>query len=195
MDLGGMNYLAHLFLSSATDDAIVGSLLGDFVKGDDYNNYPKLVCDAIILHRHIDAFTDAHPIPIKSRRRLNPAHRHTRGIMVDMFYDHFLARNWLTYTDVPLGIFTDRVYSALTSANYPLPDKLRMMMPHMIRDDWLQSYAEVEYIGWALAGLSKRRNVGDLAAGLDDLKKYYKELEADFTAYFPELIAFVAESG
>jgi acyl carrier protein phosphodiesterase len=114
--------------------------------------------------------------------------------MIDLFYDHFLAINWLTYTDVPLRIFTGRVYSALTTAHYPLPDKLRLMMPYMIRDDWLQSYTEVKNIGRALAGLAKRRNVGDLAAGLDDLNKHYKELEADFTAYFPELIAFVAEA-
>ncbi len=193
-----MNYLAHLYLSSHSDAALVGALLGDFVKVDHYRRYPAPVARAIILHRSIDSFTDAHPLHRASRRRLDARFRHTRSLLVDLFYDHFLARDWDRWANQPLALFTKRVYAAMQAVDHPLPPRLERMLPYMVADDWLASYRELENVGRALAGLSRRLQVPNhLNQGLAELTANYDELESDFLAFWPELTGFVAreESG
>ena len=187
-----MNYLAHLYLSDGTPESLVGSVLGDFVKGDDHNGYHPDISRAIVLHRQIDIFTDAHPIHRRSRGRLGAHHRHTKGILVDIFYDHFLAKNWRTYADSPLEEFTAAAYRALEAHYSILPTRLKGILPHMIAHDWLRSYRDIENIGFALSGLSRRltrRN--ELAQGLEELRQNYGDLEGDFHEFFPQLVEYV----
>ncbi|MEE9464213.1 MAG: ACP phosphodiesterase [Candidatus Neomarinimicrobiota bacterium] len=188
-----MNYLAHLYLSSHSDAALVGALLGDFVKLDHYRCYPAPVAQAIILHRRIDSFTDAHSLHRASRRRLDGRFRHTRGLLVDLFYDHFLARDWNRWASQPLEAFAQRAYAAMEAVDHPLPPRLERMLPYMVADNWLASYRDLENIGRALAGLSRRLQVPNhLEEGLPELTSHYRDLERDFLAFWPELTAFVA---
>jgi acyl carrier protein phosphodiesterase len=106
-------------------------MLGDFVKGDDYNGYSPDIRGAILLHRQIDIFTDAHPTHRRSKTRLDSRHRHTKGVLVDIFYDHFLARNWSEYTDSTLKEFTTLVYRALQAHMPILPPRLKRILPGM----------------------------------------------------------------
>ncbi|UCH11128.1 MAG: DUF479 domain-containing protein [Fidelibacterota bacterium] len=187
-----MNYLAHLFLSDGSDESLVGSLLGDFVKGDDYNGYSAGIRRAILMHRKIDTFTDAHPIHRRSRSRLSDSHRHTRGILVDIFYDHFLAKNWDDYAHEPLPAFTDRAYRVLKNHRDILPARLKKILPWMAADDWLLSYRDVANVGHALRGLSFRlKRENDLARGLEELERHYGEFEGDFREFFPLLVDHV----
>ncbi len=188
-----MNYLAHLYLSSHTDAALVGALLGDFVKADHYRHYPPAVAEAILWHRRIDSFTDAHPCHRASKRRLDRRFRHTRGLMVDLFYDHFLARYWDRWATIPLNEFAQRVYSAMQTFEGRLPTPLERMLPYMVADNWLCSYRELESVGWALAGLSRRLSATNyLAEGLPELGRNYTGLESDFQRFFPQLQQYVA---
>jgi acyl carrier protein phosphodiesterase len=183
-----LNYLAHLYLSDGTDESLVGSLLGDFVKGDDHNGYSEGIRRAILIHRRIDTFTDAHPVHRRSRGRLSDSHRHTRGILVDIFYDHFLAKNWDQYADETLPDFTNRVYRILEERQDILPPRLRKILPWMAADNWLLSYRDTANIGHALRGLSFRlQRENELAKGLDELEQNYAELEDDFQEFFPHL--------
>ena len=186
-----MNYLAHLYLSDGTPESLVGSLLGDFVKGDDHNGYSAGIQRAILIHRQVDAFTDAHPTVARSKRRLDPPYRHIRGILVDLFYDHFLAANWRDYAAMSLTDFTRQVYGTLWEYEHVLPERLKRMLPYMAGEDWLLSYREVENIGMALKGLSRRlsRSI-HLDRSLGDLRRCYAGLETDFRAFFPDLIAY-----
>ncbi len=188
-----MNYLAHFYLADGSPDALVGSLLGDFVKADDHADYPPEIQRAILIHRQIDSFTDAHPIVSRSKRRLSAIHRHTKGILVDLFYDHFLAANWGDYATVPLAEFTRQVYQALTDHETILPHRAQRMVPYMIDGDWLGSYTEVDNIGLALKGLSRRlTRPNSLGQGGADLQANYAALQSDFRAFFPELVEYVA---
>ena len=202
-----MNYLAHFYLatvpvnsgerpaslSDGSPDALVGSLLGDFVKGDDHNGYSPEIQRAILVHRQIDSFTDAHPVVSRSKRRLSNIHRHTKGILVDLFYDHFLAGNWGDYATVPLAEFTRHVYQTLTGYQAILPHRLQRMLPYMIADHWLGSYTEVANIGRALQGLSRRlTRPNNLGQGAGELETHYAALKSDFQAFFPDLRAYVA---
>ena len=190
-----MNYLAHLYLSEPTEQAWLGSLLGDFVKGPLDDRYAADITRAIVLHRKIDSYTDAHPLVLASRARISAARRRYAGIMVDMFYDHFLAKYWREFHDEPIGVFTARVYGILRSRHDLLPPRLQFMAPRMAQSDWLCSYANVASIHAALDRIGhrlKRRN--RLPGSADELVQHYNALEADFRAFMPQVRQFARQA-
>lgn len=186
-----MNYLAHLYLSVPTEEAWLGSLLGDFVKGPLDGRYGEAITRAIALHRRIDVFTDAHPMVLESKSRISAPRRRFAGVMIDMFYDHFLAKNWEEFHDEPLGTFTARVYGILSRHHATLPERLQAVAPRMAQWDWLGSYAEVGSIYTALNRMGQRlRRENRLLNSTDELVENYAEFEADFRAFMPEVAAF-----
>jgi acyl carrier protein phosphodiesterase len=186
-----MNYLAHLYLAPPGDDALLGSLMGDFVKGPLPGGYPPGIAHAMILHRRIDAFTDAHPRVRVSRERVSGPRRRFAGIMVDLFYDHFLARHWHRYCEERLDAFTRRVYALLAEREHTLPPRLREVAARMRETDWLGSYREIGNIHVALDRMSLRLRRGNrLRGAAEELEGKYDEFEADFRTFFPDLTHF-----
>ena len=185
-----MNYLAHLFLSKESSEAMLGAMLGDFVKGADKNNYPPNVRRGIELHRQIDSFTDAHEIVLAAKRQFAPERRRFAGIALDIFYDHCLAKNWSQFSAIPLRTFTNNVYETLKIQHEFLPEKMQQMAPVMIAQDWLASYEKLEWIELTLQRMSRRLTRGaPLADGIIDLRTNYQEFEQSFFRLFPEMIA------
>lgn len=186
-----MNYLGHLYLSPPEEDALLGSLMGDFVKGPVAGRYPPSIERAIVLHRRLDAFTDAHAAVRLSRSRISAARRRYAGIMIDMFYDHFLARSWAEFHPEPLEVFCGRIYEMLGRREVELPERLRLVAPNMARWDWFGSYAEVESIYAALNRISRRlKRENPLHGAADELLQNYAALEADFRAFLPDALAW-----
>src|SRR3954470_12617968 len=186
-----MNYLAHLYLSAPTEDAWLGSLLGDFVKGPLDGRYSQHITSAIALHRKIDTFTDAHPVVLRSKSRISAARRRYAGIMIDMFYDHFLASNWAEFHDEPIKVFTARIYEILRVRSAILPDRLNRMAPRMAQSDWLASYAHIDSIHMALDRMSHRlKRENRLLNSADELRDHYAELESDFRQFLPQVVEF-----
>lgn len=186
-----MNYLAHLLVCDGRPASLVGSILGDFSRGVDLNGLPSGVRQAVELHFRVDAFTDAHPVVLESKRRIQPPHRRFAGVLVDMYYDHFLARHWKQYCEVPLPQFAAGAYSALLEPEIELPERMLRVCRAMAVDDWLGSYSRVEAIDTALqrmAGRISRPN--HLASGVQPLIEHYEALELDFQHFFPELKRF-----
>ncbi len=183
-----MNYLAHLYLSEPTEDGWIGALLGDFVKGPLDPRSANGITRAIALHRKIDSFTDAHPVVRQSKARISAARRRYAGIMVDMFYDHFLARDWHKFHEDPLEIFAARIYGLLEREHATLPEKLQRIAPNMARLDWLASYAHIDSIHTALDRMGQRlRRENALLHSADELEEHYADLEMDFRAFMPEV--------
>lgn len=189
-----MNYLAHTFLSQESDAAIVGALLGDFVKGAIDDRYTPAIRAAIRLHRAIDRYTDQHDTVKASRALVSRERRRFAGILIDVFYDHFLAAHWNKFSATPLEVFTTRVYAALQPQVASYPERLQRVLPHMTREDWLASYAEIESVDAALNGIARRFKRFQRARVLNDavqeLTDNYAALESDFLAFFPELVKF-----
>jgi len=189
-----LNYLAHLFFSDPSDDALLGSLLGDFVKGNPAGRFPPAVVDAILFHRKIDSYSDCHLITRRSRDRISPLRRRFAGIIVDVCYDHFLCRHWRDFSPVDLKSFVGRVYSVLDKNRANLPERLRQILPHMIAEDWLGSYIQLEGVGDALDRIAGRLSRGGAFKGaVAEIEANYEVLEIDFLAFFPDLVAFCAE--
>ena len=191
-----MNFLAHAYLSHDSDEALLGSLMGDFVKGPLDARDGSALSSALALHRRIDTYTDAHPIVAVSRSRMSAARRRFAGILVDMFYDHFLARHWPDYSTVPLDRFTARVYDVLLSRSDELPERLRYIAPHMARTDWLGSYRHLEAVGVALDRIGNSLKRGNFLLGsIEELVANYAALEQDFRSFFPEVVRFAKSEG
>lgn len=193
-----MNYLAHLYLAEDSDESLLGNLLGDFVKGHLEDQYSPGIIKGIRTHRKVDLYTDQHPKFLACKKLLHPDRRRFAGIIVDLSFDHFLAKDWSKYSDIELSEFSNRVYSILLKHEKNLPDKLRQRMPYMIGDDWLGSYINIDTIGLALDAISKRlgnrfERARIIKGGIDDIKSNYDELEQYFGEFFPELILFVRE--
>jgi len=187
-----MNFLAHLFLDSSSDEALLGSLLGDFVKGDTGGRFSAAISDAILLHRKIDSFADAHMITRMSRNRISPLRRRFAGIIVDVCYDHFLSRHWRYFSTTDLKPFVDRVYAVLIKNRSLLPERLRRILPFMISENLLGSYMDLEKVGDVLDRIAGRLSRGgQFIRAITEIEANYKALEIDFLAFFPDLAAFV----
>jgi acyl carrier protein phosphodiesterase len=194
-----LNYLAHLYLSG--DDPIlrIGNLSGDFVKGINSSMLDPTIQRGIALHHSIDAFTDRNDTIQRSKQRIVTTHRFA-GILVDVFYDHFLAANWDAHCDSALEDYVTAVYIDLQTYRALLPPALREIMPRMITENWLLSYRTEEGVTQALSRIERRLGGRfDLTSGIDDLKNSRAELEEDFRRFFPDLVAHartqIAEMG
>ena len=189
-----MNYLAHLYLTDQNDDGWLGALLGDFVKGPLGERHGEAITRAIVLHRNIDTFTDAHPAVLRSKARVSPERRRYAGIMVDMFYDHLLAKYWQTFDYRPLPEFTARIYALLGQRHATLPERLQRMAPSMARMDWLGSYSQVDSIRTALDNMGRRlKRENRLRDSVDELEAHYAGFESDFQAFMPDVRTFASE--
>lgn len=191
-----MNYLAHLYLSEDSDDSILGSIIADFVKGPLVDQYPREILTAINTHRKVDAFTDAHQIVLKSRTLFSPKRRRFAGIIIDVVFDHFLAKNWSSYSKLELDTFINQSYSILKRYKRLLPADLKFVVPRMIEEDWLGSYRYLDAIGVTLDRISKRierrfNRKNNLRGAIGEVKLNYGELRAHFERFFPQLISYV----
>lgn len=187
-----MNYLAHLHLGGDAPAQLLGSLYGDFVKGPLAGQWPADIEAAIRLHRRIDVFTDNHPLQAQARARFAIERRRYSGILLDVFFDHCLALNWVDYAAEPLLRFTGRVYQVL-AAEPLLPERLAHIAPRMAAQDWLGSYRDFAVLEQVVAGIDRRLSrPGLLAGGAAELERLYQPLLEDFRQFYPELQAFVA---
>jgi acyl carrier protein phosphodiesterase len=189
-----MNYLSHLLLAGSSEDALLGSLLGDFVKGSTGGRFNAAVSDANILHRKIDSFSDAHAITRRSRNRISPLRRRFAGIIIDVCYDHFLSRHWPQFNTTDLKAFADRVYVVLSRNRALLPERLSRILPRMIAENWLEGYIHLDKVGDALDRIASRLTRGDMfMQAVSEIESNYKALDCDFLAFFPDLVAFCAD--
>ncbi|MHC8399622.1 acyl carrier protein phosphodiesterase [Pseudomonas sp. MDT1-17] len=185
-----MNYLAHLHLGGQRPGQLLGSLYGDFVKGRLQGQFEPEIEAAIQLHRSIDVFTDRHPLVDVSLSRFSLTRRRYAGIVLDVFFDHCLARDWTLYADRPLEQFTSDVYRVL-SAEPQLPERLALIAPHMMANDWLGSYREFAVLEQVLRGISRRlTRPEELAAAMQELRVLYEPLSDDFRLFYPQLQTF-----
>ncbi len=186
-----MNFLAHIYLSGKDENLLLGNFIADMVKGRQIEKYSPDVVKGIRLHRKIDEFTDSHPYVARSKDRIREKYRHYSGVVVDMYYDHFLAINWKYYSDEPLETFVENAYNVLLRNYIMLPSRAKFILPIMIGSNWLVNYADLKSLQRHMEGMSRRTSFNSgMEEAVTDLKKHYKEFGQDFAEFFPELVRF-----
>jgi len=183
-----MNFLAHLYLSGNNNNIMIGNFIADHVTGNQFGHYQEGIQQGIFLHREIDTFTDAHEIVRKSKRRLHERYRHYDGVIIDIFYDYFLARNWSKYSKTPLEIFANSVYDLLIENFKILPLKSQHFTKYMIENNLLYNYQFEDGIEMVLKGMNHRtKGKSQMDLAIEDLKLFQEDFENDFFIFFDVL--------
>lgn len=194
-----MNFLAHLHLADGDAGDMTGGIAADFVRNPDLHRLAPDVLRGVMLHRHIDGFTDRHPLTHRSISRVARAMGWYGGIVIDIYYDHILARDWLRYSAEPLAVFAGRSYRVLDAGHAALPDDARDFIRRFVDEDRLNRYATRDGIEDTLARVSRviAKRIPNRPVWLPDampvLTAKDADLAADFHAFYPELMAFAAE--
>lgn len=174
---------------------MLGNFMADAVKGKQLALYAPEVAKGIRLHRLIDHYTDTHPVVAETKARLRPKYRKFAPVVSDMYFDHFLAANFEVYAKVPLADFAQEVYHLIQKHYHVLPARLQHMFPYMREQNWLASYARLEGVEQALIGMSRRAKFeSGMETAAAELAENYAFYQADFQAFFPELITYVEEA-
>ena len=183
-----MNYLAHQFLSGKNKEIRVGNFLGDFMKGKDLNDFPTTIQLGIELHRIIDEFTDTHQIVHKSKKLLHPKQGKYASVLLDVYYDYFLAKNWEKFSDEKLEDFSLGVYEDFWELRAYFPERVVAFLPNMKKNDWFSNYRSYWGINKALQSIARRAKYSNtIIDSLLHLQELEKELEADFLIFMPQL--------
>ncbi|WP_378184666.1 ACP phosphodiesterase [Aquimarina sp. W85] len=186
-----MNFLAHIYLSGDDTELKIGNFIADSVKGKKFEQFPKRIQQGITLHRQIDFYTDTHPIVRQSVGRLFPKYSHYSTVIVDILYDHYLAANWNTYHKTSLPLYVASFYQTLQDHYGLLPKRIKDFLPHMIKDNWLASYATIDGISKILYQMNHRtKNRSKMNLAVVELERYYEAFESEFTLFFEELMLF-----
>ena len=184
-----MNFLAHLYLSPEDNDIVFGNFIADSVKGKVFDTYTERIQQGILLHREIDRYTDQHEVFRQSKSRLNGKYRMYSGVIVDIFYDHFLAKYWTEYSDKELKSFVSKTYQMLVKKYKILPPRSKRILPFMIAQNWLVNYSNLDDLKRVFRGMSRRTsNSSGMLHSVDDLEEYYELFENEFRLFFPDII-------
>lgn len=186
-----MNFLAHIYLSDDHEKLMIGNFIGDFVKGNQLESFEEDIKKGVQLHRAIDEYTDSHKIVSQSKDKLREKYRHYSGVIVDVYYDHFLAKYWTEYHHEAIIPFTEKFYETVFIYSDILPPRASNMLIYMQRDNWLYNYSKIEGIHKALTGMSHRTKFDSkMDEASVDLKLHYQEFEKEFRSFFKELRSF-----
>ena len=189
-----MNYLAHLFLSGSDEHVMVGNFIGDYVKGNTWNKFPENIKRGILLHRQIDSFTDSHPKFREAKTFFRDEFGLYSGIVIDLIYDHYLAKNWNKYSDLTLRTFVKRSHAVLLQNFMYLPVRVQSFLPFLIQHRRLESYASVNGIVQTLKIMS---NYSSLPAKSNFVKETIQAnnnfFEVNFSEFIADLIKYTNE--
>ena len=187
-----MNFLAHIYLSGENDHIKIGNFIADGIHGKNFDAFPIDVQKGIRLHREIDSFTDFHPIFRQSKHRLHERYGHYSGVIMDIFYDHFLAKNFSNYSKVPLKDFSENFYKVLDVNLSILTPRFQKILPILKEENWLLMYATIEGISHILYNMDRRTRLrSKMQFSVEELKSFYSEFETEFKLFFAEMENFV----
>ena len=184
-----MNFLAHMFLTHTDKDLTVGNYVADFIRNRDLIMFSERIVQGVMLHRHIDHYTDTHSEVLKSTRILREKHGKYAPVVIDVFYDYILAQNWERFSDQNMREFADGIYMYLNEYSEDFPFHLQSITSRMIADDFLLQYGKRSGIERAFRRIGRRAKFSsNFETAFEDLEKHYEEINDGFLKFFPQLI-------
>tara|TARA_B100000902_G_scaffold344499_1_gene349923 strand:+ start:1248 stop:1841 length:594 start_codon:yes stop_codon:yes gene_type:complete len=183
-----MNYLAHVYLSGNDIELAMGNFIADSVKGNKYNEYPMRWQKGILLHRFIDSYTDSHLIFKSHAKLFFNSHRHYSRVLIDMYYDHILAKNWSNYHEKSLKDFSNQFYKKLLENEDHLPLKVKSSLKYLISDNWFNLYSTIDGLKRILAQMESRiKYTSKLSESTDKFVSLLYIIEPEFFLFFEDI--------
>ena len=183
-----MNFLAHIYLSGDSREILIGNFIGDYVKGKNISGYPEKVKQGIMLHRKIDSFTDSHILTRSSKKVIAEKYGLYAGIVVDIYYDHFLSANWHLYSEIPLREYIHDRYRLLDSGFSIFPAGVKSWFPYFIKSNWLETYIHFNGLNMVFKRMSYRTSLPDHSDyAVSQLKENYDFLKENFIEFFTDM--------
>lgn len=187
-----MNFLAHMFLTYGDKERTVGNYIADFIRNRDLVLFSDRIVEGVMLHRHIDHYTDTHPEVLKSTRKLRARHKKYAPVVIDVFYDYILSKNWDKFSTIDMRLFADNIYVHLNEHSEEFPIHLQDITSRLIADDFLLKYGTQTGIEKTFNRIGKRAKFNsNFATAFDDLEDGYEEINEGFLKFFPDLISEV----
>ncbi|WP_019038401.1 ACP phosphodiesterase [Psychroflexus tropicus] len=186
-----MNYLAHIFLSGDDDLLKLGNFMADEIKGKSYKTYPSEIQRGILLHRAIDDYTDHHKLVSRGAHRFFSEIGHYNSVVIDMIYDHILAKNWKNYCQTKLSVYAEEFYQLLDANLLLLPNKISKVVPYMIEHNWLLNYANLDDLKSILMQMNRKtKHDTHLEIGVDIYLQHQERFEDEFRLFFDDIQSF-----
>ncbi|MDI9538807.1 ACP phosphodiesterase [Xiashengella succiniciproducens] len=183
-----MNYLAHLYLSGPSDGVRLGNFIGDYVKGNRFSLYPPEIRKGILLHRQIDSFMDEHPLSHASAELFRARYTRFSRVIIDVVYDHYLAKNWDKYSDQSLHDFVNEVHKLFITNYFILPPQVRQFLPFLIRSRRMENYQHLSGIEKTLKIMANHTVLPDHSAwAVEQIVKNDRQLQEQFTGFFEDI--------
>lgn len=187
-----MNFLAHIYLSGNDNEIKIGNFIADDLKGSSYKKFPDKIAQGVIIHRAIDSFADKHQIYSIGKTRLSEKYGHYSGIVLDIFFDHFLALHWQEFSNHNFRAFCRDFYLNLVKHTSILTPRYRYMMPFLIVRDWFGSYKEIDGIESVLNRLARRTSLpAESQFAKTILLRDYNLYKEEFFEFMPQIIAMI----
>lgn len=183
-----MNFLGHIYLTGSDKELLLGNFMADSIKGKSYTKYPENIQKGILFHRFIDSYTDNHPAFRNSTAKLHADFSHFSGVLVDVFYDHFLAKNWQDFHSTPIDKFAQEFYAFMEKRYDLMTPKMQYIFPYMKNNNWLVRYTTIEGIKKTLSEMGGR--IGKeykLEKSVKNLERDYASFEKDFEIFFADI--------
>ncbi|WP_430391621.1 ACP phosphodiesterase [Dyella sp. 20L07] len=189
-----MNHLAHTLLAGNDELLQLGGLMGDFVHGQPDPALPAGLIAGIRLHRAIDVYTDSHPEVAAARTLLPAPYRRYGGILLDMWFDHLLARDFGRWSPTGVEDYSVALRELLRRHESALPPGLQRFRLYMEAHALPAGYARPAEMAAALDGISQRlRRTNPVGEALPVLTALDRPLQQHFEVFFPQLQGFARD--
>lgn len=184
-----MNYLAHSFLSFNNEPVIVGNFIADHIKLSQTDSLPELIRKGVLIHRKIDSITDSHPLFVRNKRHFYNGFERYSGVLLDIYFDYLLAKNFHLFSDAGLEAYTQNIYQVLNNNRQYLPNSSERFLQYVLKNNTFFEYSKIEGIELVLKHLSYRINHGVwLNESLPIFLEQENKIEVDFKDFMGDLI-------
>ena len=179
-----MNFLGHSMLSWEIDEKIdkkketlYGNFAGDFYKGKiERIDLPVNLKEGLVLHRIIDGISDRNENFLNEL--LHEKFHHFKGIVSDMFIDHFLSKNFYRVFNENINDIEKKILYNLHYNSKFFTEEFERTLNWIRLERVLIKYADINFLEMAFQGISHRvRNGEILREGVTELKKNYDVFE------------------
>ena len=177
-----MNFLGHSLISLEIDEntnkkTLYANFTGDYYKGlVDRIELPEDQKEGIRLHRIIDKISDRKENSLNEL--LTDKFGIFKGIVSDMFIDHFLSKNFNQLFNKDIEIIEKRILDEVEKNRNIFPKDFDRMFKWLNDRNVMSNYKDIDFLERAFEGLARNIRKGEiLNLATTELKKNYNLFE------------------